>query len=435
MSKANDIQVEAQVLYTLMKGDEDVRTLLSSKLTADYFGTIILNPAFSIFRRLQSKSSAYPTLEIFLAQPDLTDEAKAWFIDPPNPLVRLESVDEVQDVVNLLNHYRKIRVSHEAVSLISKKLKGDFETKDDDFKLIDGITGDLEKAILKLRQSDTDATPRYHLGKSYNFDPILTNVLDKRKNDIIPSTFDNFDSRVKGFNLGDLVFLASRAKGGKSTVALNMLLRMYQRYKLNVQYISIEMNEEELGAKIWSNLTGIDHGKIRTKELTKEESTKVVEAQASFADHGETNNCSFDIWCPSQTTINEIYLRCKNLDYQVICVDYINLLSGEEKNMSDWEKLSTFGKELKRIAKALKAVVLVPAQLNPKDGDLKYSKALKDHANNIWAWLYNEAEEATHTIKVMQMVARGWAPFDFYLDADFEHGTVDDSNKRDQFNE
>jgi replicative DNA helicase len=232
--------------------------------------------------------------------------------------------------------------------------------------------------------------------------------------------------KVGGFGYTDFVILASHAKGGKSLTALNMLIKQYLLHNLNVALVSMEMKDFEIRDRIVSYLTGIDHGKIRQKTLNKMESDRVRQEWNKFSKHGETNNCRFTIWdtVPGLKT-SELKLTLKNRGYDVVCVDYINLMEAGDGKLPDWQRLSVLGRELKQATKELNTLILAPTQMND-DGDVRYSKALKEHANTIWRWFYKEEQKASHHIRVDQLVVRGWEAFPFMLKEDFGRSTISD---------
>jgi replicative DNA helicase len=287
------------------------------------------------------------------------------------------------------------------------------------------IIATIEKTLADLNQGASEQKIT-SIGKNHDAEYLIEELLNGELPRLIPSTFVNFDIKVGGFGFTDFVILASHAKGGKSMIALNMLIRMYLQQNLDVCIVSMEMKDVEIRDRLISCLTNIDHSKIRTKTLNKLEREKCALEWKKFREHGEKNNCRFTIWdtVPGMTT-SEIKLQLKNRGYSVICIDYINLMEAAERGLPDWQRLSVIARELKQATKELGALIIAPTQMND-DGDVRYSKALKEHANTIWRWWFKEEQRNTHLIKIDQLVVRGWEAFSFMLRENFGCSQIED---------
>lgn len=410
-------EAEVQAIISLLQSPDDIKHLLISKLKTEHFAYDQMNIAFRVIDKLLKSSAALPTSETFLKTPDLPKETADILA---NPIANaISSKDDAKHIVTILEYYKKIRKCYEMTLLLSNKMKNE------EAPSIDDITTDIEKTLNDLHSSES--LEKFHnIGKGHDADGLMTSLFSEDKPKLIPSTFKNFDSKVGGFGSQDFVILASHAKGGKSLTALNMLINMYYEENLNVILISMEMKDEEVRDRLISSITGIEHTKIRLKQLSPMELKIINEKWKMFKEHGMYNNCRFTIWDTSPgLTIPEMKLKLKNRGYDVICVDYINLMGIAEKNKPDWEKLSILGRDLKQATKELDGLILAPTQMNA-DGDVRYSKALKEHANTIWRWFFNDEARATHQIRVDQLVVRGWGAFPFMLREDFERSKIED---------
>lgn len=102
------------------------------------------------------------------------------------------------------------------------------------------------------------------------------------KETMTPTGMANID-RYGGLARKEVTVLAGRAKGGKTTMGLNIA---QQVAKLGgfVVYFSIEMSDSEMLNRVFSNLTGIPKSKFRSGDLTPDEWSLFVKAAGQIAD-------------------------------------------------------------------------------------------------------------------------------------------------------
>lgn len=411
-------EVEVQAVLSILQSSDTIKYELISALKPEHFAYDQMSIAYELISKLLKSSSGLPTMETFLKTPELP-EATANILANPVAGTVVTTKEDAAHLVSILEYYRKIRRCYEMTLAVSAKMKEDGPAD------VADIQSDLEGALNDLNQGT--AKEKYHnIGMGGDADFLIDNLLNEEKPKLIPSTFDNFDSKVGGFGRQDFVILASHAKGGKSLTALNMLINQYHKHNLDVILISMEMTDAEVADRLISSITGIEHSKIRLKELSPMERKIIAEKWKEFNDHGKKNNCRFTIWDTSPgLTTTEVKMKLKNRGYDVVCIDYINLMGVAEKGKPDWERLSILGRELKQATKEIDTLIMAPTQMND-DGDVRYSKALKEHANTIWRWFFKEESRATHQIRVDQLVVRGWGAFPFMLREDFERSTICD---------
>lgn len=421
--KQADTQAEVQAIFSILNSLDSIKVELLNKLTLKHFGYEPMCVAFQIIMKLVRESSVLPTMETFLINPNITENIIMLLQAPTN--IAVTNTDDAKHLFHTLDYYRKARKLFEFNIVSTNEMKGD--TPPD----LDEIIKNMEEALLEIRSNANDAK-MYHMGKGSSGLDFVDKLLDNAQMEVIPSTFMNFDKVTGGFGKTDLVFLASHNKGGKSTIALNILVNQYLRHNLDICFVSLEMSEQELRENVSSIISGVEHSHIRKKECTPAEKQVIRQAWKNFDEHGRINKCRFSIWCPVTVTAMELRLKLKPYGFQAICVDYINLMDIPERNIPLHEKLNMLGRELKQTSKDLNALLLVPAQMNP-DGDVRYSKSIREHANLVLAWYFGEEERATHQITVKTLAARSHANFSFRLEEDFAHKTIIDSSQ--QFDE
>jgi len=236
--------------------------------------------------------------------------------------------------------------------------------------------------------------------------------------EVIPSGITNLDEKMGGgFRKPNLIALGSGTQGGKSIVSMNFGYNSY-RLNLNVAYITLEMSEEELLARLHSRISAIPATKILMRELDDLETLKLrksilldsvtsrtrANAIKIFQEFGnkliefskdeiekkffQNNNIErrkntfYPIDIPSGCTIEEIKSRVSKLKEQrgcdVLVIDYPGIMSEIINGEQSWHSYSNLFAELKALARALDVVILAPVQ-SQEDGSYKYSSAIRDH--------------------------------------------------------
>lgn len=206
-----------------------------------------------------------------------------------------------------------------------------------------------------------------------------TNIFETKKTSLL-NAFDDFyeetekaDDRklihlgFKGLNdlitldEGDVMVIAGNTGLGKTTFALNLILKSILAAKHKVLFVSLEMATSQVLARIISNMTCIELNKLKKKNrkyLTDEEWGRIGLAQSKIADN-------MDILDTSNTDIDYVTQQIKEMDkvnnYDYIVIDYLQLLRAEGKSRT--EIVTNASLKIKRLARELKPIIAL-AQLN-----------------------------------------------------------------------
>lgn len=101
----------------------------------------------------------------------------------------------------------------------------------------------------------------------------------KRNNEktVIPTGYPSLDKIIKGWHSSDLIVIASRPSGGKTTFALNIACNASIDYNIPVAFFSLEMPATQLAKRILISETCISSNKIlyNFKKLDEEEFSKI----------------------------------------------------------------------------------------------------------------------------------------------------------------
>ena len=93
-----------------------------------------------------------------------------------------------------------------------------------------------------------------------------------------------------------------------------------------------------------------------------------------------------------------------------------------------WRSLGEIARFMKIYAKSQDMVGVLLCQLS-EDEKIRYSRTIKEHADNVWSWVYNRdiAKETGHIITIDQQKARNQQCFSFQINERFQHMQLVDS--------
>jgi replicative DNA helicase len=413
--------IEVQALNTILKSkDQETREYCLSRMNLDLFGAPALNDAFTRLSHEVERTGTIPNKRVFLNDIALSEEAKALLLTPSESSKALQSRDDVVHLVNQMETYRRVRVAFYTAKKLAKYLASD----NADMDMIQRV---LLESTARI-QADSGSEPElYHVGDINNSDDILERCLDKTNvAGMVPTGFKNFDSRTMGWRRGELVVLASHFKGGKSTVKLNILGNQYFKHNLRVCDISLEMNQDLEYERVYSYVSGVPAAAIHNKQCTPDQEELIRSSWKRFKRRGEKKGSRFTVWPASTMDPSILEMVLKPHKYDVIALDYLNLMTPPNGREVDPAMLGEWCKQLKRVAARLNCVIILLTQLDATTGDIRYFRAAKEDANNLWIWKMGDLERSTHRVKVEQMAARSHEPFPFYLEEDFAHMRIND---------
>ena len=227
-----------------------------------------------------------------------------------------------------------------------------------------------------------------------------------------PSGFADLDKLTAGFEAGQLVILAARPGMGKTSFALNLAHNAGVKHRLPVAIFSLEMPRSDLALRMICAEARVSLGKARPVRW-------MTRSLASLC--GLLRNLTT---CPSTSTIAaaplvpEIRARCmrfsgkerKNLG--LVIIDYLQLMSATQQSRagSRTQEISELTRQLKLLARDLKAPILLLSQLNrdierrqnktPMMADLRESGSIEQDADIIMFWPASRmwTARATNTI-------------------------------------
>jgi len=214
--------------------------------------------------------------------------------------------------------------------------------------------------------------------------------------------FPHLSRLLQGLQAGRLYLVAADSKIGKTTLMTEWVASIGVHQSIPVDFVSLEMDEFEVLAKMASHMTAIDSTKIFSGRLDAQETRAVEYAMQRI------RNSPLHVWCPDGMTAAEFLLYSRESTMrrhtQAFFVDYVQLIDpgpGQERD-NGYKLYGDFARLAKmKVAKTMDVAVVCAAQLNreaagkerPTSAQMGDSYSLVRHANVVM--ILNGNEEAT----------------------------------------
>ena len=207
----------------------------------------------------------------------------------------------------------------------------------------------------------------------------------------IPTGFAKLDKVVLGLAPGRLHLIAGRPGMGKSVLGQNLSQHAAIRGGGNVLLFSLEMSEKECLERLCASEAGVSFTDIRRGGLGPQERLEVESALHRIEGSGLYIDDS------SNMGVNDVVIRARRAHQRkpldLVCVDYLSLLSRPGGFESDNLAVGSIARELKVFSKDNRVPVIGISQLNracerredkrPMLADLRDSGELEQHADII----------------------------------------------------
>ena len=318
-----------------------------------------------------------------------------------------------------------LKISENSISIINSKQYGELiydlfirrKLIDVGTDLINGSYDDYEdqNSNIIIEKTESDLYNLTNDGDSQKgpkqFDDILSLTIDyaekayKKSDEVVglKTGLNDFDKKIGGLHKSDLIIIAGRPSMGKTAfatnIASNICNKKINNKKTNVLFFSLEMSSEQLATRVLSEISQISSEGIRTGNLSKTDFEKIIKASEKLKE------LSLFIDDSPALTISSIRTRSRRLKRKhgldLIIIDYLQLISGESKNLNDnrVKEISDITRGLKAIAKELNIPVIALSQLSrkveereekrPQLADLRESGSIEQDADLV-VFLYRE---------------------------------------------
>ena len=257
------------------------------------------------------------------------------------------------------------------------------------------------EGLINLAQSEVFAISEQRQTTDYTtleeIVPDLYEELERNANrdgglDGVPTGFSELDSKLNGLRAGQMIIIAARPGGGKSTLAMDICRSAAVHNNMASAYFSLEMNPTELSMRLLAAESKVFLDRMIKGELE----TRDWQAIARTLD--KISQAPLIVDDSPNMTMGEIRAKSRRMKQQhgiqLIVIDYLQLLtSGGKAVESRQQEVSEFSRSIKLLAKELEIPIVAVAQLNrdserrndrrPQVADLRESGSLEQDADVV----------------------------------------------------
>ena len=204
--------------------------------------------------------------------------------------------------------------------------------------------------------------------------------------------FLDLDQKLAGLQKSDLLILAARPAMGKTALALNIAQNAAMLGGAAVGLFSMEMSRGQLVTRMICCEGLVDAGRVRTGRLEPDDWDRLLESSEAL------RKARVYIDDTPGLSITELKAKARRLASEdkglgLIVIDYLQLMSGDDKRAPREQQISSISRGLKGLAKDLDIPVIALSQLNrgvekredkrPMVSDLRESGAIEQDADII----------------------------------------------------
>lgn len=258
---------------------------------------------------------------------------------------------------------------------------------------------------------------------------VMDNILSDKRKTFIKTGINSIDSKIIGFESGQLNVLGARPSLGKTSLALTMMWNI-ARTGIPTTFFSLETDGSNIVERLVAMMTNIPLHKIKRGDgLKPEEVDKVMQAIDVIKKHNHLRIEDQAQLTPSD--IREIAMQ-SNGKPNVIFIDYLTLMSSDTPQKDRRLEVEKISRDLKVIAKETRSTIIALSQLSrgvesrqdkrPLMSDLREAGGIEQDANMIF-FLYRE----DYYDKTLQDDDTGRSDIEFIIakNKDGQTGTVD----------
>lgn len=217
---------------------------------------------------------------------------------------------------------------------------------------------------------------------------------EKHEEQKVKTHYTELDSLLWGLRPGDLSIIAARPSMGKTSFALNILLKAAMQSKKSVAIFSLEMGSEQIVDRILSQVAGIPMHRITKWQMDETDFNNLGDAMAKVSD------THIYIDDKGGASINELKSKLRRLKVEkgkldLVMIDYLQLMNAGTSSFG-WnrvQEISEISRWLKELARELRIPIIALSQLSraveqrpdkrPQLADLRESGAIEQDADSV----------------------------------------------------
>ncbi|WP_017541987.1 replicative DNA helicase [Nocardiopsis halophila] len=224
---------------------------------------------------------------------------------------------------------------------------------------------------------------------------MLPDVIDDLASDEdpmgVPSGFADLDTKLNGFQPGELIVVGARPGVGKTVFGVNVATAA-ARAGHRTLFVSLEMNRKEIGHRLLSAEARVPLHSIRSKKLSEDDWARLAKARPDLS------ALPLAISHDPAITFNQIRAEIRRQARRglgMVVIDYLQLIQDPDSKSADTREreVALMTRGLKVLAQQVGVPIMVLAQLNresmrredtrPRSHELRESGSVEQDANTI----------------------------------------------------
>lgn len=192
-------------------------------------------------------------------------------------------------------------------------------------------------------------------------------VRQQSKPEFMTWGIDKLDNTLMAERGGDFLVIGGYPSAGKT--ALSVQFAWAQAKTLKVGYFSLETKPDKLIDRTVSMVSGIDFGRIKRRQLGQDDWI-VCKKNA-----GEITDRNLHVIQASGLSVADIQALSLSEQYDIIYIDYLQLIRPEDSRRSEYEQVTQISKDLHTMAQTTGITVVALSQLSRPKNDRNQEKS------------------------------------------------------------
>lgn len=406
MRKLYSQRLELIALRTIsLLSEQRAGQYLLAKLTDQHFATETARATFKRILHTMKKHGSVPEWHELTSDPGLDETIKEQLDECDfEPIATKKSISKL---VTRLNDYKNVRMLLDIGQFLQKKLNS---TEPYDIDETVRLVGDKLQGTTQVQSFKV-----YRIGMKSNIEKHVDKLLSGTAIHYIPTGFAGFDDINRGLTLGSLMILAGETGAGKSLL-LGQLANNLAMSGASIAVVPLEMSNDEVLQREVSRNSEVTMTELLDpmSRLSKKQKRETKEAFMQFDAKLSRRGGSISTYeFESSISAQQLMSTLAPFDHDVIVIDYIGLLDGLTGD-DQWRAMMNAIIYLRMWAKHHNKLVIIAAQLS-KEGLLRYSTGMADHANFMWIWKKDEVFKKLGIAMIDQPKARQASSHTFAL--------------------
>jgi len=189
---------------------------------------------------------------------------------------------------------------------------------------------------------------------------------------LIRTGYRALDEMLGGLRAADLVIVGARPSMGKSALMLNFARNAATGQGMRPLIASVEMRRSEWAVRALAAESGIDSQRIQLWQISQDEERRLMTATAQLSG---LPIALVDVANLTVSRLRQAVRAARKVmgGVDVIIVDYLQLMRGEDRRSTRLEQVTEISRELKLLAREFDVPVVAASQLsrNPEGRDRK----------------------------------------------------------------